>query len=118
MNLSSFLSHLHSLDVQLWVDGDQLRCNAPENVLTPVLLEELKNRKTEILTLLTSAAGDRKARRRCIEKADRTSPLPLSFAQQRLWFLHQLEPTNTAYLMSSAFQIRGPLVLKALEASL
>lgn len=71
MNLSSFLSHLHSLDVQLWVDGDQLRCDAPENVLTPQLLEELKNRKPEILTLRTSAAGDRKARGRYIEGTNR-----------------------------------------------
>lgn len=84
MNLSSFLSHLHSLDVKLWVDGDQLRYNAPEKVLPPVLLGELKNRKPEILTLLTSAAGDKKARGRYMEKVDRTSPLPLSYAQQRL----------------------------------
>jgi amino acid adenylation domain-containing protein len=48
----------------------------------------------------------------------RNKPLPLSFAQQRLWFLHQLEPNSTAYLMSSAFHLRGLLLLKPLEASL
>ena len=48
----------------------------------------------------------------------RKGTVPLSFAQQRLWFLDQLEPGSTAYLMSSAFQISGPLMLKALEKSL
>ena len=35
------------------------------------------------------------------------SPLPLSFAQQRLWFIDQLEPGSTAYHMPSALRLRG-----------
>ncbi|TFG59833.1 MAG: non-ribosomal peptide synthetase, partial [Nitrospirales bacterium] len=48
----------------------------------------------------------------------RHSPLPLSFAQQRLWFLAQLEPESSAYFMSSTFHLRGALRLPALEGSL
>ncbi|PYV90774.1 MAG: non-ribosomal peptide synthetase, partial [Acidobacteria bacterium] len=43
---------------------------------------------------------------------------PLSFAQQRLWFLAQLEPRSPAYNISSAIQIEGPLDNAALERSL
>ncbi|WP_345144988.1 condensation domain-containing protein, partial [Dactylosporangium darangshiense] len=32
-----------------------------------------------------------------ITPADRSQPLPLSYAQQRLWFLHQLDPNSTEY---------------------
>ena len=53
-----------------------------------------------------------------IRRQPRHSPLPLSFAQQRLWFLAQLEPDSSAYLMSSTFHLRGTLRLPALEASL
>ena len=48
----------------------------------------------------------------------RTKPLPLSFAQQRLWFLAQLEPESTAYFMSSAIRLSGRLHMNALKSSL
>jgi amino acid adenylation domain-containing protein len=44
--------------------------------------------------------------------------LPLSYAQQRLWFLDKLEPGSTAYNSPSALRLQGQLDLNALEASL
>ncbi len=46
------------------------------------------------------------------------SPLPLSFAQQRLWMVDQMEPGNTAYNMPAALRLRGPLDAGALERAL
>jgi amino acid adenylation domain-containing protein len=43
---------------------------------------------------------------------------PLSFAQQRLWFLDQLEPNRSVYNMPSAFRLKGRLDIPALEQSL
>jgi amino acid adenylation domain-containing protein/non-ribosomal peptide synthase protein (TIGR01720 family) len=53
-----------------------------------------------------------------IAHADRTQPLPLSFAQQRLWFIHQLEPDNPSYHCPAAIRITGPLDVRALHRSL
>ncbi len=50
-------------------------------------------------------------------RADTGHP-PLSFAQQRLWYLDKLEPGNPAYNTPSAFQLSGPLDAEALRASL
>ncbi|BCL80823.1 non-ribosomal peptide synthetase [Ktedonobacteria bacterium brp13] len=47
----------------------------------------------------------------------RTGDVPLSFAQQRLWFLDQLEPGNTAYLISKAHRLHGTLNYVALVRS-
>jgi amino acid adenylation domain-containing protein len=44
--------------------------------------------------------------------------LPLSFAQQRLWFLNQVEPNNTAYNILDAVRLTGSLNISALEQSL
>ncbi len=43
---------------------------------------------------------------------------PLSFAQQRLWFLHQLDPLDVSYNMPAAPRLRGRLDLHALEETL
>src|SRR6185436_18789158 len=44
--------------------------------------------------------------------------LPLSFAQQRLWFLEQLDPGNTAYVIDTALRLSGSLDVSALECTL
>ncbi len=48
----------------------------------------------------------------------RTSDLPLSFAQRRLWFLAQFEPDSPVYNIPIAIQLDGPVKLDALEQSL
>ncbi|GCF08363.1 condensation domain-containing protein [Dictyobacter arantiisoli] len=48
----------------------------------------------------------------------RALPLPASFAQQRLWFLDQLEPGNTAYNIPVTVEFEGQLDLEAFERSL
>ena len=46
------------------------------------------------------------------------SELPLSFAQQRLWFLDQLEPDSGFYNMAASLRLRGALREDALDAAL
>jgi amino acid adenylation domain-containing protein len=54
-----------------------------------------------------------------IGAADRSQPLPLSFAQQRLWFLDQFDPrASQAYHMSMAVRLTGALDARALQAAL
>ncbi|HEY3581180.1 MAG TPA: condensation domain-containing protein, partial [Pyrinomonadaceae bacterium] len=48
----------------------------------------------------------------------RDGELPLSFAQQRLWFLDQLEPGSAFYNVPTAVRLRGPLNIEALERTL
>jgi hypothetical protein len=45
-------------------------------------------------------------------------PWPLSFAQQRLWFLAQLDPRSVAYNVASGLRLRGALDARALQGGL
>ncbi|WP_434034548.1 non-ribosomal peptide synthetase [Cupriavidus sp. a3] len=45
-------------------------------------------------------------------------PAPLSFAQQRLWFLQRYAPDSTAYNLVRAWRLHGPLSAPALERAL
>ena len=49
-----------------------------------------------------------------LERIGREAPLSLSFAQERLWFLQQMEPASAAYHVPGALELRGPLNLRAL----
>src|SRR5581483_9809946 len=53
-----------------------------------------------------------------IERVGREQELPLSYAQQRLWFIDQLEPGSAAYNIPSAVRLRGRLDEAALRRSL
>ncbi|WP_460902195.1 non-ribosomal peptide synthetase, partial [Paraburkholderia jirisanensis] len=54
-----------------------------------------------------------------LPQADRSQPLPLSFAQQRLWFLNELDQAaGAAYHMPAALRLSGKLQRDALRATL
>src|SRR6266542_1703099 len=101
------LCHLNGLGVRVWADKDKLRYSAPKGALTDELRSLLVAHKERLLSFLT------------IKPITRSSEaLPLSYAQQRLWFLDQLEPNNSAYNVPIAVRLKGKLEVAALEASL
>ncbi|MET8010137.1 non-ribosomal peptide synthase/polyketide synthase [Streptomyces sp. NPDC005271] len=53
-----------------------------------------------------------------IARLGRDAELPLSFAQQRLWFLDSFEPDSTEYITPLALRLRGTLDARALGAAL
>jgi amino acid adenylation domain-containing protein len=116
--ISELLAHLREQDIVLWVDGDRLRFSAQPGALTSALRQELGERKSEILNFLQSAKAIGEKSLPPIPPADRDQPLPVSFAQQRLWFLDQLQPGNSFYNIATELHLTGLLNTAALEHSL
>src|SRR4029077_15983769 len=53
-----------------------------------------------------------------ITRAERGEQIPLSFAQQRLWFLDQLDPGSALYNVFVSYRMKGELKREALEWSI
>ncbi|MHC0062943.1 amino acid adenylation domain-containing protein [Nostoc sp. UIC 10890] len=117
-NTFDFLCQLRNLSINLETDGDRLRCHAPEGALTPTLRQEIAQRKTDLILLLQEAKQLKVSEQLSIQPVLRDGKLPLSFAQQRLWFIHQISPDSTAYNMLEALQLDGSPNIGALEQSL
>jgi len=110
-----FLSYLRSLDINIFVEGSRLRCNAPEGIITPELRAEISQRKAEIVSFLQAVNRTSSFARAPIVPNVRDGNLPLSFAQQRLWFLDQLVPNNPFYNVPAALRVTGALNFPALQ---
>jgi thioesterase domain-containing protein len=55
VTVATLLAELRNRDIQVWVEDDQLRCNAPVGVLTPDLRDVLRQRKRDMIEFLRSA---------------------------------------------------------------
>ncbi|MEH2430768.1 MAG: amino acid adenylation domain-containing protein [Nostoc sp.] len=115
MNTVEFLTYLRSLDIQVFIDGEKFRCNAPEGIITPELRAEIQERKAEIIEFLEASNRTNNHSFKPLVPISRSGNLPLSFAQQRLWFLDQLIPNNPFYNIPLALHLTGSLKLAALE---
>ncbi|MBN0977507.1 non-ribosomal peptide synthetase [Pseudomonas hygromyciniae] len=66
---------------------------------------------------LIQASGQRN-QQTAIGKVDRRQPVPLSYSQQRMWFLWQMEPDSPAYNVGGMARLRGVLDVGRFEAAL
>jgi amino acid adenylation domain-containing protein len=113
VTVTVLLEQLRQRDIRVWDDGDRLRVNAPAGALTPELQHELTARRAELLALLRQQADA--SQELAMRRIDRRSALPLSFAQERMWTLHQIEPASAAYHIVHADRLRGALDVRALQ---
>ena len=134
-NIGALLSELRKLKVRLKIEGEDLKVEAPPGALNEDLLRRLKDREGELLDLMgraTRRAGARPAANGSshsrlslptpppVEPARRSaeSRLPLSFAQERLWFIDQMEERGAAYNVCGALELSGQLRPAVLAAVL
>ena len=118
LSVKELLTKLRRLNVTLSVEGERLKLNAPAGVITSELSAELTLRKAEILKILQEESAVAKPGTQIIPRIPRDTDLPLSFAQQRLWFLSQMEGASEAYHVPRAVRLKGKLDRTALRRAL
>ncbi|MBS4099374.1 MAG: amino acid adenylation domain-containing protein [Sulfuricella sp.] len=118
--IENLFLRLKRLNVSLWLDEEtgELRFKAPKGALDDILREEMKAAKDDIRRFLEEMKGDRQRADTSLVTAPRDAALPLSFAQQRLWFLYRMEGRSAAYNIPACRRIVGKLDAGLLERSL
>ncbi|MEH1817514.1 MAG: amino acid adenylation domain-containing protein [Nostoc sp.] len=118
MTTIEFVSYLNSLGIKVWLEGDQLNYRAPKGVMNPDLKSKLLGRKSEILAFLEEAKTATDSSFEPIPSIQRSGELPLSFAQQRMWFLYHLESQSPFYNEGLQLRVAGVLNVEALQRSI
>nr|WP_262903198.1 amino acid adenylation domain-containing protein [Chitinophaga rhizophila] len=99
-----------SLGIILKVVNGDLKISAPKGVLTPALLEEIRQHKTQLLHIMSSATS--------IPQAAEAISYPATSSQRRLWVLSKFKGANTAYNIVNELALSGQLDVWALEQAL
>ncbi|MFI6650450.1 amino acid adenylation domain-containing protein [Streptomyces sp. NPDC050529] len=71
-----------------------------------------------VAALATALEDENRPARPALVPQERPATIPLSYAQQRLWFLHRLEGPSATYNIPLAVRIDGPLDTDALHRAL
>ncbi len=106
------LDELAARDIRLTLDGEKLKVSAPVGALDEPLKLRLAQAKGEVIAALRDASNGG------LRRISRTGPLPISYAQQRLWFLDQMQPGNSHYNIAFPVRMTGSLDLGALTSAI
>jgi amino acid adenylation domain-containing protein len=112
MTVHDYVQSLRDRGLNLWNEEGKLRYRAVAGALSPELRAEIAARRDEILALLASESA------LTLCRVPRNAPLPLTFEQERLWFLDQLTPENSFYNISTAMEIAHGLNEKPLQQAI
>jgi amino acid adenylation domain-containing protein len=118
ISIDELLTLLRQKEVRIWAEGDKLRYSARDGAFTPDVLEAISHHKDDLLEVIHRVDAFQPAEEPTIRRYPRSDFIPLSYAQQGMWFLHQLEGNHPAYSVLMAMRLRNRLDIEALEKSL
>jgi len=105
----------HSLLATQIVSRTRQACDVDLPLRVLFEASELEVFAERVRLLQASGQGDSRG---AIRRIDRERPVPLSYSQQRMWFLWQLEPDSPAYNVGGLARLSGPLDVARFEAAL
>ncbi len=123
MNIAALINKVRAKGIKLWQEDGQLKFKAPKGVWTDEIRDEVVANKGEIIAFLSKVSKTSKVPP--IQPASRTDDqgnaieaFPLSYVQEPLWFIEQLESDKAGYNLPKAVTISGELDSDQLEQAI
>ena len=113
--LNELLQRLSERGVRLFVEDGRLGYDAPVGAFDDELTQAVVARKPEILALLERQRPAAPLPVEPVEHMPIEGPVPLSFAQRRMWFSTIWDPTGTGYNMPMVYDVDGAFDIDRLQ---
>ncbi|QNH16238.1 D-alanine--D-alanyl carrier protein ligase [Xanthomonas sp. SS] len=117
MGIAELLHLLRTNRIAISAAGGRLKTAAPKNAITAELAELIRSHRTQLLEFLERASEQTDAPERIVP-APAMRAYPLSFPQQRLWFIDRLQGGSAQYNIPIALRMIGQLEIGALQSAL
>lgn len=118
LKTTSYIDRLLEVGVSIRLDGDQLRINIPKDGIDAGIKDELVARKEELRAYLKEDAHLEQQNRIPRSLIPRPPNPPMSYSQERFWFLENFSPEKSTHVITSILRLIGPLDNAAIEKSL
>jgi len=111
-NIFEFIAQLHAADIHMQLAGEQLKISGARQQLSSDILKQIRDRKVDIINALRGYSYKKYSNIPLIEDQEYYN---VSYAQRRLWIIHQLEEGKSAYNTLSISGFKGAPQPRMLE---
>lgn len=119
MSIAGTLNELRALGIELELADGRLVSRAAKGVLTADLAARIKEQRKEIIAFLREGLIERNtADIPPIRRVPRSEYMPVSYSQERLWYLNQVDENPAVYNLPLSFRVVGDLNTELLQRAL
>ncbi len=105
MDLNQLLKEFSEKDIKIVIRDGKLLLNDPHKRVTDEMRAVLRANKEDIIAQFSESQSQ--ASQSSVQSVSRDAPLPLSFAQQRIWFIDKLSSGSSHFNLPQVFRIEG-----------
>ncbi|MBD2800494.1 amino acid adenylation domain-containing protein [Xenorhabdus sp. M] len=119
-NAAQIVNEALNQGITLFVADNRLQYEAQYDTIPPELLNKWKTHKQELIEFLTSIDAEADTENHLLQdipRDGRSAHYPLSFAQQRLWLIDQLNGCSPQYNGTGDFRLKESINIEAFEAA-
>ncbi|PHM26108.1 non-ribosomal peptide synthetase [Xenorhabdus budapestensis] len=120
-NAARIVNEALNQGITLFVTDNRLQYETSRSSIPPKLLNEWKQHKQELIDFLNQLDSEEQTQTyhflQDIQRDGKAEHYPLSFAQQRLWFIDQLDGGSPKYNCMGDFRLPGAINIQAFEAT-